>query len=95
MPTSATPPPPEMAAVLVLYALAALTGTALGALTSRPILPSPALSIMALLLGFLVMLLVSASPLYWLTVPLLAWMKTASAGALPAEFPQLAAITLA
>jgi hypothetical protein len=49
---------------------------------------------MALLLGFLVMLL-SASSLYWLTVPLIAWMKAANTGHLLDRFPLLAAISFA
>lgn len=91
---SQSPPTGVLAAAFVLYALAALTGTALGALTSRAVITSPAVSIMVLLLGFLAMLLVSASPLRWLTVPLIAWMKAANAGHLLAELPQLAAVSL-
>jgi hypothetical protein len=92
---SATPPPAALGAAALLYVLAALTGTALGALTSRAVLPSPAVSIMTLLLGFMAMLLISASSLYWLTVPLITWMKAANAGDLPARLPELAAISLA
>ncbi|MGW0809749.1 hypothetical protein [Nonomuraea sp. NPDC002799] len=92
---SQSPPAPVLAAGLLLYALAALTGTALGALTSRPVLPSPAISIMTLLLGFLVMLMLSASSLYWLTVPFTAWMKAANAGLFLDRFPELAAVSLA
>ncbi|MFI7617011.1 hypothetical protein ACIBP6_37870 [Nonomuraea terrae] len=92
---SVSPPPAALAAAALLYVLAALAGTALGALTSRAVLPSPAVSIMTLLLGFMVMLLVSASSLYWLTVPLLAWMKAANAGDLVERLPELAAISLA
>ncbi|MEO3875107.1 hypothetical protein ABGB18_40490 [Nonomuraea sp. B12E4] len=84
-----------LTAVLLLHALAALAGTALGALTSRAVVASPAVSIMALVLGFLVMLLISASSVYWLTVPLIAWMKAANDGLLLDQLPQLAAISLA
>ncbi|MFB4281225.1 hypothetical protein ACBJ59_38455 [Nonomuraea sp. MTCD27] len=84
-----------LGAALLLYALSALAGTALGALTSRAVLPSPAVSIMTLLFGFIAMLLVSATSLYWLTVPLLRWMKAANSGDLVAQFPQLASISLA
>ncbi|MGP3935809.1 hypothetical protein [Nonomuraea sp. KM88] len=91
---SATPPPAVLAAVIALYALAALAGTALGALTSRAIVRSPAVSITALLLGFLATLLVSTSPLYWLTVPLIPWMRAANAGDLLGRFPELAALSL-
>jgi hypothetical protein len=83
-----------LSVAVLLYALSALIGTALGALTSRAVLPSPAVSIMVLLLGFLVMLLLSATSLYWLTVPLIPLMKAANTGVLLAQFPQLAAISL-
>ncbi|MEV4112030.1 hypothetical protein [Nonomuraea sp. NPDC049695] len=83
-----------LAAVLVLHALATLAGTALGALTSRAVVRSPAVSIMALVLGFLAMLLLSASSLHWLTVPLIGWMKAANAGHLLDELPELAAVSL-
>ncbi|MER6942440.1 hypothetical protein ABT294_00325 [Nonomuraea sp. NPDC000554] len=91
---SVTPPPDEFAAVLAVHGIAVLAGLALGTLTSRSVLPSPAVSIMALLFGFMAMLLLSASPLYWLTVPVIGWMKAASAGDLAARFPELAAISL-
>ncbi|MEO3889850.1 hypothetical protein [Nonomuraea sp. B5E05] len=92
---SATPPPGVLVAVIALYALAALAGTALGALTSRAIVRSPAVSIIVLLLGILATLLLSASPFYWLTVPLIPWMRAANAGDLLGRFPELAALSLA
>ncbi|MGP3954752.1 hypothetical protein ACTWPT_02045 [Nonomuraea sp. 3N208] len=92
---SSTPEPRLLAAALALHGLAALTGTALGALTSRAILPSPALSIMSLVLGFLLMLLLSASPLYWLTVPVVRWMRAANDGDLISRLPELGAVSLA
>jgi hypothetical protein len=92
---SATPKPGVLTAGLALHALAALTGTALGALTSRAVVPSPALSIMGLVLGFLLMLLLSASPMYWLTVPVVVWMRAANDGELIDRFPELAAVSLA
>ncbi|MGR6923054.1 hypothetical protein ACU635_53120 [[Actinomadura] parvosata] len=92
---SGSPPPGLLPAGLLLYVISALTGTALGALTSRAVLPSPAVSIMALLLGFLAMLLLSATSLYWLTVPLIPWMKAANSGELLGTFPTLAGISLA
>ncbi|MFI7638209.1 hypothetical protein [Nonomuraea sp. NPDC049400] len=91
---SQSPTGPVLAAVLVLHVLATLTGTALGALTSRSVVRSPAVSIMALLLGFMAMLLLSASSLHWLTVPLIAWMKAANAGHLLDQLPELAAVSL-
>lgn len=84
-----------IATAAALHVLALLAGTALGALTSRAILPSPAVSIMMLLLGFLAMLLISASPVYWLTVPVTTWMKAASGGSLAAQLPWLGGIALA
>ncbi|WP_336215682.1 hypothetical protein [Nonomuraea sp. LPB2021202275-12-8] len=91
---SATPSRGVLVAAVVLHGLAALAGTALGALTSRVILPSPALSIMALVFGFLAMLILSASPLYWLTVPVTVWMRAANANLLLDQFPELAAVSL-
>ncbi|HEX4811625.1 MAG TPA: hypothetical protein VFV66_02590 [Nonomuraea sp.] len=91
---SRTPEPGLLAAAVALHLMAALTGTALGALTSHAILPSPALSIMCLVLGCLLMLLLSASPAYWLTVPVVVWMRAANDGDLIARFPELAAVSL-
>ncbi len=88
------PSPGLLTASLLLYALSAVTGTALGALTSRAILPSPAFSIMTLVLGFLAMLLLSATSLYWLTVPLISWMKAANAGELVGRLPVLGSISV-
>ncbi|MEW9555227.1 hypothetical protein [Nonomuraea sp. NPDC050783] len=92
---SARPSGGVLAAGVAMHALAALTGTALGALTSRAVVPSPAVSIMGLVLGFLLMLMLSASPLYWLTVPLVVWMRAANDGDLVTRFPELAAVSLA
>ncbi|MFI9597274.1 hypothetical protein [Nonomuraea sp. NPDC052265] len=83
-----------LGAAVVLHVLAVLAGTGLGALTSRAVLRSPAVSIMSLVLGYLVMLLLSASPAYWLTVPLVVWMRTAAAGELLDRLPQLSVISL-
>ncbi|MFI6602007.1 hypothetical protein ACIBHX_37650 [Nonomuraea sp. NPDC050536] len=92
---SASPSSSVLTAAIVLHALAVLAGVTLGALTSRAVLPSPAVSLMALLIGFLFMLVVSSSPAYWLTVPITRWMKSAGLGHLPADLPVLAAISLA
>lgn len=91
---SAAPEGPVLAAGVALHGLSALTGLTLGALTSRALLPSPALSIMALVAGFLAMLIISVSPLYWLTVPVTAWMSAANAGQLVARLPELGAVSL-
>ncbi|SEM15385.1 hypothetical protein [Nonomuraea pusilla] len=86
---SALPAGAALPSVLLLYVLGALTGTVLGALTSRASVASPALSIMALVLAVIVMLLVSASRVYWLTVPLLAWSRAAHDGLLLDRLPWL------
>ncbi|NUR83144.1 MAG: hypothetical protein HOY71_03545, partial [Nonomuraea sp.] len=91
---SSTPPASVTVAAVVLHVLSVVTGVTLGALTSRAILPSPAMSIMGLLLGFLFMLVVSMTPVYWLTVPLTAWMRAASAGDLPDRLPLLGGVAL-
>ena len=83
-----------LGAAALLYAVSALTGTALGALTSRAVLPSPAVSIMTLVLGYLAMLLLSAMAPEWLTVPLISWMRAASSGELAVRLPELGAISL-
>ncbi|WP_067184163.1 hypothetical protein [Microtetraspora niveoalba] len=88
---------PEVAEVLAgvgLHLIAILAGTTLGALTSRPILGSPATSTLALLLGYLAVLLLSLSGQPWLTVPLMMWMREAHHGELLAHFPALAAWSL-
>jgi hypothetical protein len=95
MGVSAAPPPGVLGVALALHGLAALAGVALGALTSRAVLPSPALSVMGLVSGYVAMLLISASPAYWLTVPVIRWIRAATDGELAARFPQLAAISLA
>lgn len=86
---SATPTPTTLTAAAALHGLAALTGTTIGALTSRPILPSPAVSIITLLTAFVAMLLLSASPLSWLTVPVTTWMKAAGNDTLTTDLATL------
>jgi hypothetical protein len=83
-----------LATALLVNGIATLAGTALGALTSRAVLRSPAVSIMTLLLSFLLMLLVSSSPVYWLTIPLTVWMRAANTGHLFDQLPALSAISL-
>ncbi|WP_405084126.1 hypothetical protein [Microbispora sp. NBC_01389] len=77
-----------------LHLLSVAAGLALGALTSRPILRSPAVSTIALMLGYLWMLLVSLTGARWLTVPVLGWMRDAHHGVLPANPPLLTAQSL-
>ncbi|WP_248960591.1 hypothetical protein [Sphaerisporangium perillae] len=91
----ATPGPGVVVGGLALHVLSLLTGTALGALTSRPILPDPATSALVLLGGYVAMLLVSLVPLTLLTVPIISWMRAAGqASFLSRSLPSLAAITL-
>ena len=65
-----------------LHLLSAAAGLTLGALTSRPILPSPAVSTIALILGYLSMLVISLAGGRWLTVPVMGWMRDAHHGEL-------------
>ncbi|MBX6384988.1 MAG: hypothetical protein IRZ07_18805 [Microbispora sp.] len=72
-----------------LHLLSAVAGLALGALTSRPILPSPAVSTIALILGYLSMLVISMAGARWLTVPVMGWMQDANHGVLLTRLPLL------
>ncbi|WP_432931250.1 hypothetical protein ACQPZZ_10910 [Microbispora sp. CA-135349] len=83
---------PTLAVLLTgvwLHLLSATAGLALGALTSRPILPSPAVSTIALILGYLSMLVISLAGARWLTVPVMGWMRDAHHGELQANLPLL------
>ncbi|GHH67403.1 hypothetical protein GCM10017673_14340 [Streptosporangium violaceochromogenes] len=77
-----------------LHLLGLGAGTALGALTSRPIMPSPAVSLLALFGGYLAMLLISLTPVGALTVPITRWMRAANTGTLDAALIPLTAATL-
>jgi hypothetical protein len=80
---------------LALHLLSLLTGTALGALASRPILPDPATSALTMLGGYVAILLVSLVPFAWLTVPLIGWMRAAGRPSfLSRSLPELSAITV-
>ncbi|MEO3814176.1 hypothetical protein ABGB17_34695 [Sphaerisporangium sp. B11E5] len=79
-----------------LHVLSLVTGTALGALTSRPILPDPAVSTLSLIGGYAAVLLISLAPVTWLTVPVIGWIRAANEPSfLTASLPGLAAPTLA
>ncbi|WP_214413417.1 hypothetical protein [Sphaerisporangium fuscum] len=92
---AAFPGPAALAGGLALQVLAVLTGTALGALTSRPIIPDPATSALTLLGGYAAVLLVSLAPVPWLTVPLIGWMRAANGPRfLTGSLPGLAAATV-
>lgn len=85
---AALPSGTALLAGALLHLLGLCAGIALGALTSRPILSSPAVSVLCLIGGYLAMLLLSLSPLAWLTpVPVLEWMRAAGDGALTAGLP--------
>lgn len=77
-----------------LHVLSAAAGLALGALTSRPVLPSPAVSTIALILGYLAMLVISLMGARWLTVPVMGWMRDAHHGVLQENLPLLTAQSL-
>lgn len=79
---------------IALHGLGVLAGTTIGALTSRPILASPAVSIIVLVGGYIAILLVSTSS-GWLTVPVMTWMRAASHGELADRFPAIATATFA
>ncbi|MGV9773169.1 hypothetical protein [Streptosporangium sp. NPDC003464] len=91
---AATPAPVDLVQGAVLHLLGLSVGTALGALTSRPILPSPAVSMLALFGGYLVLLLVSLTPAGRFTVPIMPWMRAANAGTLSGALLALAAAAL-
>ncbi|MFC4057592.1 hypothetical protein ACFOWE_04765 [Planomonospora corallina] len=78
----------------VLHLLGLSAGTALGALTSRPVLPSPAASMLALFGGYLGLLLLSLTPAGSLAVPIMPWMRAADAGTLDAVLLPISAAAL-
>ncbi|GAA4218160.1 hypothetical protein FHR32_004685 [Streptosporangium album] len=91
---TATPTAGDLAQGVVLHLLGLSVGTALGALTSRPILPSPAVSMLVLFGGYLVLLLVGITPVGRFTVPIMLWMRAANAGTLDGALPTLSAAAL-
>lgn len=66
---------------VALQPLAAVPATLLGALTSRAVIASPALSILALLCGCVLILLLSMGSLAWLSIPMIGWLRAAHDGA--------------
>ncbi|GAB1820854.1 hypothetical protein [Herbidospora sp. RD11066] len=77
-----------------LHLLAVLAGTALGALTSRPVLASPAASAAVLIGGYMAILLLSStSP--WASVPVLDWMNAAHHDDLPERLAVIVASAVA
>ena len=86
---SADPGIGVLMAGVCLHLFSVIAGVALGALTSRPVLPSPAVSSLVLIFGYLGMLLVSASGARWLTVPVMSWMKDGHHDVLLGHLPLL------
>ncbi|MDN3356590.1 hypothetical protein QWU11_28670 [Actinomadura sp. DC4] len=82
---------------VALLPLSALAATALGALTSRAVMPSPGSSILVLLGVCAANLILGLTPLRFLAVPMIEWMRAAGHG--PTDFadafPLIAARTLA
>ncbi|WP_067482341.1 hypothetical protein [Actinomadura hibisca] len=71
---------PALLAGVGLMLLAAASATALGAWTSRPVIPSPGTGLLVLLSVLLAVLLLGIGPLSPLTVPMLDWIRAAHAG---------------
>ncbi|MFF3443708.1 hypothetical protein [Streptosporangium sp. NPDC002721] len=91
---AAMPAPADLTLGIVLHVLGVSAGTALGALTSRPILASPAVSMLALFGGYLALLLISLTPVGRLSVPIMPWMRAANAGLLDTVALPISAATL-
>jgi hypothetical protein len=74
---------------VALQALVAVPSTLLGAWTSRAVIRSPALSVLALLGGSMLILVLSMGPLAWLSIPMIEWLRAAHGGpaAFTADFP--------
>ncbi|MFB9834639.1 hypothetical protein [Actinoallomurus acaciae] len=87
---------PQVALSAALLPLSALAATALGALTSRAVIPSTGTSILVLLGGCGLNLIVGMTPLRLLAIPMIDWMRAAGHGpsGLTGAFPELAARTL-
>jgi hypothetical protein len=82
---------------VVLLPMSALAATALGALTSRAVMPSPGTSILVLLGVCAANLILGLTPLRFLAVPMIEWMRAAAhgTGAFTDAFPLIALRTLA
>ncbi len=93
---AATPGGGVIGIAAALHLLSVSAGTALGAVTSRPLLPSPAASLLALAGGYVALIVLSLTPLAWASaVPAVVWMRAANDGDLVARLPLFAAQTLA
>jgi hypothetical protein len=82
---------------VALLPRSALAATALGALTSRAVMPSPGTSILVLLGVCAANLILGLTPLRFLAVPMIEWMRAAAHGtaAFTGAFPLIALRTLA
>jgi hypothetical protein len=82
---------------VALLPMSALAATALGALTSRAVMPSPGTSILVLLGVCAANLILGLTPLRFLAVPMIEWMRAAAHGtaAFTDAFPLIALRTLA
>ena len=81
---------------VALLPMSALAATALGALTSRAVMPSPGTSILVLLGVCAANLILGLTPLRFLAVPMIEWMRAAghSPAAFTHAFPLIALRTL-
>ncbi|GAA0428638.1 hypothetical protein Acor_71160 [Acrocarpospora corrugata] len=80
------PPGGTLVTGVGLHGLAVLAGTVIGALTSRPIMPSPAISIVVLIGGYVAILMAGSSSV-WAAFPAMSWMHAANHGELAARLP--------
>ena len=82
---------------VALLPMSALAATALGAITSRAVMPSPGTSILVLLGVCAANLILGLTPLRFLAVPMIDWMRAAAHGpaAFTHAFPLIALRTLA
>ncbi|RSN50549.1 hypothetical protein [Actinomadura sp. WAC 06369] len=85
-------PGPAVTAGLALNALVAAAGTLLGAWTSRAVLPSPGVALLALLGGASALVLFGLGPLSPVSVPMINWLRAVHDGpdAFVADFPGIA-----
>ncbi|MFB4316755.1 hypothetical protein [Actinomadura sp. 21ATH] len=85
-------PAPALAAGIGLLLLVAPAATVLGALTTRALIPDPGISLITLITGIAAALLLSMSPLRWIAVPMVGWLRAAHDGPaeLAAAFPGVA-----
>jgi hypothetical protein len=82
---------------VLIFPLSALAATALGTLTSRAVMPSPGTSIFVLLGVCAANLILGLTPLRFLAVPMIDWMRAAGHGptVFTHAFPLIALRTLA